>query len=399
MNGISLAYSGVHQVFQLALAAHEIGELDGVFCGVVEGAGKWGRRLGRLVPAATKRPLGWEELPQPKLQEFPWPVLVNRTLKRFLPFRQTEHRLSNGWFDHAAARWLSKRASKVFVGAESCALESLRQAGKMGMKRILDCPGIPAQVLDAETRRAAERFEVRIVKRSNSGTMAERKRQELREADVVLCCSEFQRDHLRALNPHLRRVEVIPLWVDAGFWGAETAERAQNAGRPLRVLYAGAVSLKKGVPYLLEAVEPLIGEVTLTLVGEVSPEMRPLLGRFRSHTHQPYLPKSELRDLYQTHDLLVMPTLGDSFGFVTLEAMASGLPVIASRNAGAPVPDESWRVPPHDAAAIREKLLAYHADRGRLRQDGGLARAFAAQFTPERYRARAGELFNELLGS
>lgn len=93
-------------MFQLALPAHELGELEGLYCSVVDGQGKWGRRLGRLAPAGTVRPLGWEGLPQGKLLEYSWPLLLNRMLKRFLPLRSTEHRRSNVWFDRAAARWL-----------------------------------------------------------------------------------------------------------------------------------------------------------------------------------------------------------------------------------------------------------------------------------------------------
>jgi len=398
MNGIALAYSGVHQMFQLAVAAHEIGELDGFFASVIDGEGRCGRRLGRLAPAGTVRPLGWERLPTAKVWEYPWPLLINRVLKKYHPARINEHRWSNAWFDGAAARWLRRRPAQIFVGAETCALESLCQAGKMGMKRVLDCPGIPAQVLDAEARRAAAAFGVNISSSSNSVAVTRRKQLELAQAEVVLCCSEFQRTHLLALNPGIKRAEVISLWADVGFWKDVASERiCLRQGEPLRVLYAGAVSLKKGVPYLLEAVEPLASQVALTLVGELSPKMAHILKRFRSHRSLPYLPKNELRGLYREHDVLVMPTLGDSFGFVTIEAMASGMPVIASQNAGAPVADEDWRVPPHDAEAIRRRLLAYHADREKLNQDGRLAASFAAHFTPERYRARAGELFKELL--
>jgi glycosyltransferase involved in cell wall biosynthesis len=398
MNDVVLAYAGVHQIFQLALAAHEIGELEGLFCSIVDGDGKWGRRLGKLAPSGTVRPLGWESLPSSKVREYPWPLFVNRMFKKYLTIRITEHRWSNAWFDRAASRWLRQHPARIFVGSETCALDSLGLAGAMGMKRVLDCPGIPAQVLDEETRRAAAAFGVNIALSSNSAAMRERKRLELAQADMVLCCSEFQRGHLLALNPGVKRTEVIPLWADVDFWSGVVAEREfSRPGQPLRVLYAGAVSLKKGVPYLLEAVEPMASQVTLTLVGELSPEMPNILKRFRSHRSLPYLPKNELRGLYREHDVLVMPTLGDSFGFVMVEAMASGLPVIASQNAGAPVPDEDWRVPPHDAEAIRHRLLAYHADREKLNQDGKLAASFAAQFTPERYRARAGELFKELL--
>ena len=55
----------------------------------------------------------------------------------------------------------------------------------------------------------------------------------------------------------------------------------------------------------------------------MSPELQTILPRFRQHRHLPYVPKPQLRELYAEHDLVVMPTLGDSFGFVTIEAMAA----------------------------------------------------------------------------
>lgn len=397
MNGVALAYSGVHQIFQLALAAHELGELDGLFCSVVDGPEKWGRRLGKWIPVGTARPLGSEALPSERVTEFPWPVLVNRISKRLFS-SSSDHLRSNTWFDRTAARWLQKSHARVFVGVETCALESLRAAKEWGMKTVLECPGIPSLVLDEEARKAAEVFGVSIPHSSNSPAMLERKRQEIAEAGLVLCCSDFQRDKLVALYPDVKHTKVIPLWTDVDFWSAAIPQRQSSAaGTPLRVLYAGGVSLRKGVPYLLQAAEPLCSEITLTLIGAIAPELEEILPRFRQHRHIPHLPKQQLREMYAGHDVLVMPTLGDSFGFVTLEAMASGMPVIASQNAGAPVPDERWRVPAHDAEAIRSRLLIYQADRDLLRHDAERAAAFGGKFRPADYRARAGRLFSELL--
>ena len=270
MNGVALAYAGVHQIFQLALAAHELGELEGLFCSIMDGEGKWGRMLGRWVPQGTARPLGASALPAERVTEFPWPLLVNRVAQKIIRWRRSDHLHSNTWFDRAAARWLGHSKARVFAGCESCALESFQAAGDKSMKRVLDCAGVPVQVLDAEAQKAAERYEVKTVGSSNSSAMAERKKRELALADVVLCCSEFQRGHLVALNPQVRRSQVIPLWTDVDLWLPCVAARIfAEPGAPLRVLYAGAVSLRKGVPYLLEAVEPLKNEIGLTLVGGV----------------------------------------------------------------------------------------------------------------------------------
>ncbi len=400
MNGVVLAYAGVHQIFQLALAAHEMGELDGLLCAIVDGPGKWGRRLGKLVPFGTARPLGADGIPSQLITEYPWPMLLNRLGKRFIPGRHSDHLHSSRWFDQHAARWLRDREARVFVGGETCALESLRAAKSRGMACVLDCPGVPAEILDAEAQLAAADFGVNLPLKANSPAMEERKQLELAAADLVLCCSEFQRSKLVKLNPQVKRSEVLPLWSDVDFWSAAVQQRQRLPDKePLRVLCAGAVSLKKGVPYLLQAVESLQDEVTLTLVGGLSPEMPQIMKNYRQHAHLPYVTKQRLREIICQHDVLVMPTLGDSFGFVVIEAMAAGMPVIVSQNAGAPVPDESWRVPVRDAQALRQRLLTYARDRELLHEHSRLAAEFAAQFQPARYRQCAGAVFKELLAA
>ena len=151
------------------------------------------------------------------------------------------------------------------------------------------------------------------------------------------------------------------------------------------------------MPYLLEAVENLRQKVTLTLVGSVSDEIKELLPRYGNHRYIPHVDKSRLRELYSQHDLFVMPSLGDSFGFVIMEAMAAGMPCIASSNAGSPLPCESWRFPAHDCNAIRELILKYADDRELLEEHGIQAQDFASNFLPEQYRIRIKQIFGSLL--
>src|ERR1041385_5326270 len=94
--------------------------------------------------------------------------------------------------------------------------------------------------------------------------------------------------------------------------------------------------------------------------------------------------KPRLRELYWQHDVLVLPSLGDSFGFVAMEAMACGLPVIVTENCGVPVPDPSWRVPVMDSEAIAWRLSLYARARSLCHEHGIVAAKFALQFTPER---------------
>jgi glycosyltransferase involved in cell wall biosynthesis len=110
-----------------------------------------------------------------------------------------------------------------------------------------------------------------------------------------------------------------------------------------------------------------------------------------------YVPKDRLRQLYSEHDVLVMPSLGDSFGFVGMEAMAAGLPVIASSNAGVPLPSPDWRIPARNAEGLTQRLMHYATHRDALADDSALAAAFARQFTPQRYRDQIKDIYRELL--
>ena len=398
MESIALAYAGVHQIFQLALAAHEMGELDFLCASIFDSPGKLGAHIARHLHSPSAHPLDSEKLPSERVREYPWPFLTHRVVAKLLSQRNSDHHFTNDWFDRHAASFIRQSKAKLFVGAETCALHSMRAAKERGMKCVLDCPGIPMNFLDREASNAAKNWGMKVTPSSNSTAMVDRKMQELELADVILACSEFQKSVLVANGVSAERIRVIPLWVNAGFWRDVNKDKSFSA-KPLRVVYAGAVSLRKGVPFLLEAVRLLGDAVTLTLIGPAALEMEPLLRKFPAIQRFPYVPKERLREIYAKQDVLVMPTLGDSFGFVALEAMAAGLPAIASSHCGAPLPDESWRVQAASPEAIAARLQHYIGQPAQLTEDGAIGAAFAAHYTPERYRETARGIFKEMLAS
>jgi len=166
----------------------------------------------------------------------------------------------------------------------------------------------------------------------------------------------------------------------------------------LRVIFAGKISLQKGIPYLLKAREQLGGAIEILLVGRVQAEMESWLSKTGSGVrYLPPLTKPKLRELFWEQDVLVLPSLGDSFGFAALEAMACGLPVIVSENCGVPVPDPSWRVPVMNSKAIAERLKYYADSKESLERDGQAAQTFARQFGPERYRSEIKRIYSSLI--
>jgi hypothetical protein len=397
--GVTVSYSGVHQAYQLALAAEEAGLLDAFHCSVFAHPGKWGGKLAQILGADALINRRVNGLPPEKVIEHPWPLLRHRLRAKWRPGSANDWIDANDAFDRRVARDLERSPSRVFVGVETCAERSLQTARRRGMKTVLECPGVDAEFLDEMAARAARELGLRASRAADTPAMRVRKERELALADLVLVCSEFQRRTMERQGIPAERFAIVPLWVDAEFWRpAPKVKRAD--GDPLRVLFAGKINLRKGVPYLVEAVRQCGARVTLTLIGTRDSELDPWLGSASDCADiRPPTSKAGLREQFHLHDVLVLPTLGDSFGFVALEAMACGLPVIVTDHCGAPVPDESWRIPVMDADALASRLQHYTLHSEAVEVDGMKAASFVMQHSSSAYRRAVNEVLQRVLRS
>ncbi len=232
-----------------------------------------------------------------------------------------------------------------------------------------------------------------------------------RRADRLVCIGrDLEREALGAGMPRAR-VEYLPHGVDLhrfhppapGERDRIRADAGWPAARPV-VLFVGRLSVEKGVMDLLEAWRRAnTGDAMLVLVGPDmtghpwdagAPGRRFVaangLGdrvRFEGHASDP-------SRFYRAADLFVQPSHFEALGNTALEAMASGLPVIASRVGG--LADfcvdgvNALLHPPRDAAAIARALGTMLADaelRARLGDEGRrtAARDFEAGALLDRY--------------
>lgn len=180
----------------------------------------------------------------------------------------------------------------------------------------------------------------------------------LRRADVVTVLSEATAEVVRSL--HCRRVEVVP----NGLAALESGEPAVPHEARDTVMFAGEISRRKGVDLLLAAWREVGARhpgVRLDLYGpprdvdtaDLPPQVvvHGVVGR------------EEVRAAMRRTRVLVLASRAESFGMATLEAMAAGTPVIASRVGGAPelVGDPDQLVDPGDLgqlAAALDRLLS-----------------------------------------
>ena len=112
--------------------------------------------------------------------------------------------------------------------------------------------------------------------------------------------------------------------------------------------------------------------------------------------------RNDVPALFAAADAVVVPSTAESFGYVPVEAMASGRPVIASRVGGIPevvTPDVGFLIQPGDAKGIADAIedLALHPDKKNAMGRSGPSRA--AQFSLGAMVNNVEAVFNELLGS
>ena len=108
-----------------------------------------------------------------------------------------------------------------------------------------------------------------------------------------------------------------------------------QGGSPIRVLTTGSVNLRKGLWDALEVFANAPAEIEFTWVGEVHPQVRKLLIKRRPKCRfHARVPQFELKKFYDETDMFMTLSLEEGYASVIGQALASGLPVLATQHAG-----------------------------------------------------------------
>ena len=171
-----------------------------------------------------------------------------------------------------------------------------------------------------------------------------------------------------------------------------------------RACFVGRVELAKGAGYLLQAWKRLaLPKAELLLVGDVKPEMNSLWRACADSTVRAagILPPEMVAECYRKSDVFVFPSVNEGLAQVLLEAMSSGLPLVASDGSGADdlITDgkEGFIVPVRDVDRLAEAILWCYQHRDEGQAMGRAARAkVESEFTLEHYNQRQIALYRSL---
>lgn len=228
------------------------------------------------------------------------------------------------------------------------------------------------------------------------------------KVDAILTAGADGRDFALRYGAQGQRIFVVPHVVDIeGFargsaLGAEERRRVRDAYglHGVTFAYVGRFLPGKGLDYLLDAFSRLRRDsampVTLLLVGAGDDEdalrARCIDSDVTSVVFAGYHKSDSLPALYGAADVFVFPTLGDSFGLVVSEAMACGLPVIATTASGeiaGRVAEgvNGFLVPPADSDALLERMSRLARDPELRARMGAASTERVAGQTPDLWAA------------
>ena len=258
--------------------------------------------------------------------------------------------------------------SNVVYGFNTASLEVFTVAKSQGIKCFLD------QTIAASSLEYALLLEEqeRWVNWSNSTytvtepmkRMAEREFKEQELADHIICGSNFVKESLIGQGISSGKITVVSL--------GKTNDSLENTNFSgiseindqgiLKILFVGSVELRKGIPYLLEALK-ILHDKKINFTCKIAGDIKIKQERVDEYKHLceflGRVPRSEMSRLYEWADVFVLPSICEGSAMVNYEALMYGLPVITTYNSGSVVRDlvDGFIVPIREAYPIAEALL------------------------------------------
>jgi glycosyltransferase involved in cell wall biosynthesis len=278
---------------------------------------------------------------------------------------------------------------------EDAALQTFQAAKQAGLTCCYDLPIAYWQTVQRLLYEEAERlpqWEPTLIGTSDSQPKLDRKTQELELADLVVCPSQFVYESLPEAARQSKKCIVAE-------FGSPTPDlmllKARNtqihkSDRPLRLLFAGSMSQRKGLADVFAAMKLLDRkDVELVVLGSPVASMEFYRSQYADFSYEPTRPHAEVLKLMLTCDALVLPSIVEGRALVQQEAMSCGLPIIVTPNAGGQDLVEPERtgflVPMRSPERLAEVFNWFADHRDRLPEMSKAAQAKAAEITWARY--------------
>lgn len=290
------------------------------------------------------------------------------------------------------------RGTDLFVGWSGASLRAIRKA---------KAAGIPTLLVRGSTHALHQR-DILLEEAEIWGTPApdfddrlmEKQLVEYDAADFIYNQTEYVKRTFTDRGVDGDRIVVVPTGVNTDWF--HPVEKEDDV---FRVIFCGGLSVRKGLPYLLDAFTRLdLPNSELWLIGPRTGDTDTILARYDS-------PRIQVKGVYREWDLhkaysqgsmFCLPSIEEGLAMVQAQAMACGLPLVCTEAAGGQAfvrdGEDGFVIPMRSADAIAEKISLFHADQDRARAMGESARKrISENFTWHHYGDRIEAAYQGLI--
>ena len=278
------------------------------------------------------------------------------------------------YFDQKASKLIDYQNTDILIGWSGFSKECFLKAQKYKCIKIL------------ERGSSHIRFQEQILKEEYSKTginhkipskkIIDKEIQEYDLADYICVPSQFVKDSFLKFGINEKKIIKIPYGVDLKEF--EILKNLKSKNDKFKIICTGTVCIRKGSHYLIKAFDELaLPEAELIFVGPIEKEINEILKKFKNNKNIKFIgkkPQGELKYLYNSSDLFVLNSIEDGFGMVISQAMACGLPVIATENAGGSeiIEDgvDGFIVPVRNNSILKKKISELYFNREKLLEMG-----------------------------
>jgi len=367
--------ANVRQVLQM-LQAHN--HLDAFYTSIAWSKDSW---LNQCLPASITSQLKRRhfDVPHTAQKTNPWKELGRLVASQLNATAFTQN--GRGIFSvDQVYRSLDRRVSRELTDAtphavycyEDSALHTFRKARDLGVARIYDLPiaywSESRRLLEEEVERLPQ-WAATMPGILDSEKKLARKTEEAELADTIICPSEFVRKSLPESILKNTNCVVAPFGCASG---SELSARQTPKEGPLRVLFVGSMTQRKGLSDIFEAMKLLNrSDIQLVVSGALNDSLDFYRSEYAAFFYEAPRPHSGVLELMSECDAFILPSLVEGRALVQLEALGVGLPLIITHNTGGDdLVQEDGRtgffVPIRSPEAIAEKLNWFAENRDQI---------------------------------
>lgn len=288
-------------------------------------------------------------------------------------------------FDHQVAKCLPD-GMDLFVGWSSGCLESIQVARALGARTVVERGSTHIEYQNRVLTTLYAEAGIPVSDAVNAEIMA-RELAEYECADRIAVPTHFVKQTFTDAGVASEKIIVVPYGVDLKYFFPFPKQDNR-----FRVIFSGYACLRKGAHLLLEAFSALkLKHAELWFIGRIAPELQPYFGRYQADNiiYKGFFPEQALAALYSQGSVFCLPSYEEGLAMVIPQAMACGLPVIATHASGAGElfgqNDLGFLIESGNLSALKEALLWCYEHPSDCEAKGNVALETATQWDWNRY--------------